>query len=130
MEEKIITYLKEKTNKENIWVNIDFIVTDFFPNLTNDPQDIGKLFLFENHLLELIRKGTVRIQEDDQIGITNNFKVALESNIEKIINEKKLSAIDDMKKELKDCITKEKYEDAAEYRDMITEYENKVKLNH
>jgi excinuclease UvrABC helicase subunit UvrB len=123
MLDKIKGYLETNTNSDNIWVSIDTIIDDLFPDLQSDPSTMKEIFQFEAVISKMHMERIIRIQEDKESDGLNQFKVALESNINEFINGVKKSAVDEMKEELNNFVKNEDYENAAEYRDMISEYE-------
>jgi len=123
MLDKIKEYLEINTNLDNIWVNVDTIIDDLFHDLQSDSPNMIEFFQFEAVINQMHMERIIIIQEDKEYDGHNQFKVALESNIIEIINGVKKSAIDEMKEELNNYVKNEDYENAAEYRDMISEYE-------
>jgi len=108
MKLKILGYLETNTNSEELWVDFQKLYNDINPDNDDD---------FEISIIELIEEQKLRITQDRQ-GI---IKLAINSNIDKVVSDLKSSAITEMEEELQKCIEEENYEEASEWRDMINE---------
>ena len=118
----VIVFLESNTGDENLWVNLKSVYLLLVPQIYKSFEDqIEAENLLINSLNDMCVDGHIRIDKKKD----NTVIVALEKNIQDILNGLKKSALDEMEDELQKCVKEENYEKAAEYRDMINEYKSK-----
>ena len=120
-------YLESKTDENSLWINLQKVYMDLNPyirKLNLEEDDTEWTNSFNEALTNMVMDQEVRINQVNEKSVL----ISLESVIQEKIDNIKLSAINQMKVELNKYIESEEYEMAAEYRDMINEYESKLEL--
>lgn len=117
MEDKITSILKFETSKSKPFMKLpDLLIKSLEVSITDD--NISEQMELTNQFEECV----IRLHNEKIIRINADLTVGLEEYISDILNQRRLSALEEMQEELQKCIEEEDYEGAAEYRDMINEY--------
>tara|TARA_R110000772_G_scaffold66676_7_gene148381 strand:- start:3622 stop:4011 length:390 start_codon:yes stop_codon:yes gene_type:complete len=126
MKLEIRGFLENNTDQANLWISLQEMYRALNPhtNLTQElsEEEERKGLLFSETLVHMINDREIRLDKKDN----DTYTVALESFIQDKISGTKKSAIEEMEDELRKYVKLEDFEKAAEYRDMIIEYKEKL----
>lgn len=124
VKDMVIVFLEANTDSKNIWSNLRDLYLSITPSVISHTNgsyfDAEKLLI--NTISHMVMEGDIRMDQRSETEII----IALEQNIQNVLNKVKKSAIEEMEEELEKYVKEEDYEKAAEYRDMINEYKSKI----